>query len=166
MRSPGRARRTTIVVAGEAFVIERVHRLTELEQHVIGDVDDIADGADAGGSQPVRQPLRGRADLYLEHLGAVTRAEIGSLDRHIERHRRSRLRHGDVRHLDGQRPDRGRFARDADVAHAIGTVGSDLEVDHCVGPGSIDATSNPRRLISCAMLSGLPGARTRSHSQG
>ena len=33
-------------------------------------------------------------------------------------------------------------------------------------PGSTEATSKPRRLISCAMLSGVPGARTSSSSQG
>ncbi len=84
MRSPGRARRTTIASARQALEIERVHRLAELEQHVVGDVDDVADRADAGGGQAVGQPLRRRADLHLEHLRAVARAEIGRLDRHVE----------------------------------------------------------------------------------
>ncbi len=35
-----------------------------------------------------------------------------------------------------------------------------------LAPGSTDATSKPRRLISWAMLSALPGTRTRSQSQG
>ena len=61
---------------GEPVVIEGMHRLTELEQHVVGDVDDIADRADAGGRQSVGEPLRRGPDAHLEHLRAVPRAEI------------------------------------------------------------------------------------------
>ena len=38
--------------ARELLEVERVHRLAELEQHVVGDVDDVVDGAYAGGLQP------------------------------------------------------------------------------------------------------------------
>ena len=38
--------------------IERVHRLAHLEHHVVGDVDDVVDRADAGGFEPLAQPVR------------------------------------------------------------------------------------------------------------
>ena len=41
----------------EPLEIERVHRLPELEHHVVGDVDDVADRADAGRLEPVAQPV-------------------------------------------------------------------------------------------------------------
>ena len=42
----------------QPFEIERVHRLAELEHHVVGDVDDVVDRADAGGVEPFGEPLR------------------------------------------------------------------------------------------------------------
>ena len=53
---PACARRTTIAPPGEPLEIERVHRLAELEHHVVGDVDDVVDRPDAGGLEPVAQP--------------------------------------------------------------------------------------------------------------
>ena len=37
--------------ARELLEVERVHRLSELEQHVVRDVDDVVDGPHAGGLQ-------------------------------------------------------------------------------------------------------------------
>ena len=37
--------------AGDFLEVERVHRLPQLEQHVIGDVDDVVDGPYAAGVQ-------------------------------------------------------------------------------------------------------------------
>ena len=37
--------------ARELLEVERVHRLAELEQHVVGDVDDVVDGTHTGGLQ-------------------------------------------------------------------------------------------------------------------
>ena len=42
--------------------IERVHRMPELEQHVVGDVDDVADRTDAARRQPRLHPVGRRAD--------------------------------------------------------------------------------------------------------
>ena len=47
---------------GQARVIERVHRVAQLEQHVVGDVDDVADRPDAAGGQPARHPRRRGCD--------------------------------------------------------------------------------------------------------
>ena len=60
--SPAFARRTSITPPRSFVEIERVHRLAELEQHVVGDVDDVADRADAARLEAVLHPLRRRAD--------------------------------------------------------------------------------------------------------
>ena len=58
---------------GEPIEIERVHRLSELEQHVVRDVDDVVDGPDASGFQPFGEPGGGGPHADLEHLRAVAR---------------------------------------------------------------------------------------------
>ncbi len=47
--------------AGQLLQIEGVHRLAELEQHVVGDVHHVVDGPHAGGLQPWRRARRARA---------------------------------------------------------------------------------------------------------
>ena len=62
--------------ARELVEIERVHRLAELEQHVVGDVDDVVDGAHAGRLQPRREPGgRGRDGDVGDRRG-IARAQI------------------------------------------------------------------------------------------
>ena len=76
--SPARARRTTIAGRRELREIERVHRLAELEQHVVGDVDDVADRTDAAGRQPVLHPLRGRRRRHVGHRADIRPHRSGS----------------------------------------------------------------------------------------
>ena len=52
MRSPVSGAADTNFTSRELVEVERVHRLAELEQHVVGDVDDVVDRANAGGLQP------------------------------------------------------------------------------------------------------------------
>ena len=49
------------VWAGQPRQIERVQRMPGLEQHVVGDVDDVVDAANAGGVQPRDQPRQVKA---------------------------------------------------------------------------------------------------------
>ena len=58
--SPGLARRTRISAPARRAQVERVHRLADLDVHVVGDVDDRADRPDAGGLQPRGHPRRRR----------------------------------------------------------------------------------------------------------
>ena len=46
--------------AVEPIEIERVHRLPELEHHVVGDVDDVVDRPDAGRFEAFGEPARAR----------------------------------------------------------------------------------------------------------
>ena len=61
--------------------IEGVHRLPELEHHVVGDVDDVADRADAVGEQPVLQPLRRGANGDVGCRGDISAAQLRLFDR-------------------------------------------------------------------------------------
>ena len=83
-RFAGRRRPHADLRAGELREVERVHRLSHLEQHVVGDVDDVADGTDAGGLQPRLHP-RGRGpDRHVRDRAGVSRAEIGILDDDVD----------------------------------------------------------------------------------
>jgi len=46
----------------ELVQVERVDWVTQFHEHVVGDVDDIVDGSDAGRMQPCGQPRRRGAD--------------------------------------------------------------------------------------------------------
>ena len=72
--SPSRASRT-MIGPGDGVAVEGVHRLAELEHHVVGDVDGQGDAADGGLRQPAAHPpraRRGRVEaLHRDHREAV-----------------------------------------------------------------------------------------------
>ena len=82
VRPPGAADHQRPAV--ETIEIERVHRLPELEHHVVGDVHDVADRPHAGRLETFRQPARRRPDRHLEHLRAVARAELAVFEADLE----------------------------------------------------------------------------------
>ena len=59
----------------EPVEVERVHRVAELEHHVVGDVDDVVDRPYVGCLQARRHPARRRADADLRHRGRVPGAQ-------------------------------------------------------------------------------------------
>ena len=63
--------------AGEPGQIEGVQRLAALHQHVVGDVDDVVDRADADRGQPLDQPRRAGPDLDAAHRRGPCSAGIG-----------------------------------------------------------------------------------------
>ena len=121
----------------EPLEIERVHRVAELEQHVVRDVDDIVDGADAGCGQPLLHPRWRRRDLHFSEGAAVTRAAVGILDRDPQIASLRRVgfaERREARHLQRRVVQRRDLARDAKRAEAVGTVRGDLEIDHRIVP--------------------------------
>ncbi len=59
-----------------------MERLRSQQHHVVGDVDDVVDGALAGRHQACLEPRGGRTDLdVLEDARREARAELGDLDR-------------------------------------------------------------------------------------
>ena len=61
--------------AAEPRQVERVHRLAHLQHHVVGDVDDVVDGADAGGFEALGEPGGRGPDAHVEDLRAIPRAQ-------------------------------------------------------------------------------------------
>ena len=51
-------------------MVERVHRLAALQHHVVGDVDDVADGADPDGSQTCLHPAGRWPDTHARNQPA------------------------------------------------------------------------------------------------
>ena len=68
------------LAAAKPGVVERVHGLTEFEQHVIGHVDDIAGRPDAFGAQTRLHPLRRRPDRHIRHGAGVAWTQPRALD--------------------------------------------------------------------------------------
>ena len=62
-----------------------MHGLAVLQHDVVGDINDVVDGADAVCSQAAAQPLGGGADLDVgDHTGGVTVAQILSGDLNVQ----------------------------------------------------------------------------------
>ena len=72
--SPGPRRADAQCRAGQRRQVEGMQRMAQLEQHVVGDVDDVADRADACGREPLGQPGGRGPDGHIGDGGAVARA--------------------------------------------------------------------------------------------
>ena len=142
--------------------VEGVHRLPELEQHVVGDVDDVADRADAAarvsracihaGDGPTRD-VGHRADV----APAQVRRSIDGRRRALGRRERRPPASAGVGRRPAQRQAvrRGDLARDADDRQAVGPVGRDVEVEH-----ASSIARRPSRPARC------PRARARAATAG
>ena len=130
---PHRAvRRIAVCPLPQQVVVEGVVRLTDLEHHVVADVDHVADRALSGELQPVLHPV-GRRPLLdaLDQQGDEARIEFrvlgGELDATLDR----RSRHGDRdgRRLERGAGERGDLARDAHDRGAAGDVRDHVDVE-------------------------------------
>ena len=66
---------------GEARLVKGMERLADFHHHVVGDIDDVVDRADADGFEPVRAASRGWRQLYAaDAAGGVERAELRCMD--------------------------------------------------------------------------------------
>jgi hypothetical protein len=115
--------------AAEEVEVEGVQGLAPLEHHIVGDVDDIGDGAHSGLGQALRHPARRWGDGHSPGLGHVAGAAIERLDdqrcrREIDDTGGGRLRQGERQAESG-----GQVAGHAGDRHGVGPVGSDLEVE-------------------------------------
>jgi hypothetical protein len=67
--------------AGDLARVKRVERLPVLEHHVVADVDDVVDRAQAHGAQALLHPRGAGADPHAGHdVGRVERAVLGAVD--------------------------------------------------------------------------------------
>ncbi len=114
--------------------IERVHRVPELEQDQVGDVDDVGDGADAQALEPVADPRRRGRDGHVgDDRRAVVRAALGVLDGDAHqlghRARRDAGRRVRLRRRERQLVERRRLAREPHVSERVGPVRREVDVE-------------------------------------
>ena len=129
------------VALGELAQVKGVQRLAGEEHDVIGHVDDVVDGAAAGGHDAAGQPLGRRADLDVaDHAGGVALAELGVVDGDVD----EVVGIGALLALDGGQLNVGVLVvhggnLDGHASHgqAVRAVGRDLAVDDGVGHAEI-----------------------------
>ena len=123
------------VAALYAGEVEGVHGLAVFQHHIVGDVHDVVDGADAGVPQPFPHP-RGRGlDLHvLHHPGGVPGAEIAVLnvDVHQLRNGAAAALHFRGVQLQGTAEGGAGLPCEADNGQAVRPVGGDLKLHHVV----------------------------------
>ena len=119
------------MVPFEEAEVERVHRLAVLEHDIVRDVDDVVDGTDAAGAEPLSHPAgrRGHTDVLDDGAGIAV-ALVGSLDVDLQKVVHIALTGFDFRCVELQRDIEGGsgFSRETDDTHAVGTVRRDLEL--------------------------------------
>ena len=101
--------------AGEPGQVKRVQRLVQLEEHVVGGIDDIVDRPGPRGAKPGLQPLRRRPHCDPSNDGReVAEAAIAVLDRHAHTAGGGRL----LARLPARRPYGSPERRQHQIAHA------------------------------------------------
>ena len=158
MRSARFARRTTMppLISVE---IERVQRVTGLQHHVVGDVDQVRDRAHAARRQPDAHLDRARRRAHAgDDARRVARAGGRVADLDVDPATgRQRRRHDLVgaRQLPPRLEQRRDLARDAGVRQRVGAVGRDVDLQHLVDQAE-RARHVGARAASTAAGSGSP----------
>ncbi len=122
--------------ACQASEVEGMERLVPLEQHVVGDVHDVADRTHAGLYEPLRHPRRRRAHRHACDPAQIPGAAVGCVDadRDVGADLRVRGRMG-VGDVERETEVSGDLACHAHDAHRVRSVGGDRQVeDHVVQP--------------------------------
>ena len=129
--------------------IETVHRLSEFQKHVVGDVDHGRDGAQSTTAQFLDHPVRrpdGRVDTA-KHTAQVTRACIGRFQGHCTLVFDLGADRFDARRshrLTVQHPD---LTCDPGKAETVGAVWRQVDVDTHVVEREILAKTHPDRRV-------------------
>ena len=131
----------------EVGEIVRVHRLVQLEHHVVGRINHIVDGTNSHRRQPIRQPSRRGCDLHPpQHrtqkpgtacgiLGSGSDAIDLGAEPILTPRRTDRIggRAGNSGEPERNCEAVGEFSRDALVSQQIRPVGRDVEHQAVVG---------------------------------
>ena len=119
-----------------------MHGLAVFEHHVVADIDDVVDRAQADGREAGLNPIGGRTDFDSGDNGrGVERAIGGRINANgleqvgprVGGDRGGREADGRIREVFFE--PRGEFAGDAEVRQRVGAVGRDLDVEHRVAGG-------------------------------
>ena len=115
--------------------VKGVHRLAQFEHHVVGDVHQRADRAQAGALEALGHPQRrtcGGVHAF-DDPAAVARAVGAGVQGHVQRGLAGDGGFGDFQRIDLGRQRRGHVEGHAAHAEAVGAVGRELELEAGVG---------------------------------
>ena len=157
------------VMVTDSVVVEGMHRLTQFEHHVVGDVHQVVDRAHAGGRQPFLHPRRRRNDLDVldqRQSEAATKIRGGDLDRGAPLDGGSRPRRGDIGRTQGGAGKRRDLAGHPEDGQGIRAVRSEVEYEDPV-PEDLPER-RPRRAghveyQDALVFHGQPQFRFRTH---
>ena len=117
-------------------VVKGVHGLAVFQHHVVGDIHDVVDGADAHAPQPLPHPLGGGGDLHVpHHPGGVPGAQVGVRGLHVQQLAQGTFGaalHHRLMEPQGLIEGGRRLPGQTDDAEAVGPVGGDLKLHHMV----------------------------------
>ena len=123
------------LAAAHLVEVEGVERMPELEEHQVGRIDHVGDGANPAGLEPPGEPQGRGTDGYpLDHPGRVAGALLRGLDADRDRlgSGGALLLEGRGAEEDGPRKERGQLACDAQVGERVGPVGRDVDLEQHV----------------------------------
>jgi hypothetical protein len=132
--------------AGEFLVVEHMAGVAQFEGDVVGDIDNIVDGALADGFEGSAEPVGAGADLdAADEPGGEERAAVGDAVVQVQVVAQGPAGAGQV---DGGEAEGagglgvaggGDLAGDADMAEAVAAVAGHLDIDDgvAVGPGGV-----------------------------
>ena len=108
-----------------------MHRLAVFDHHVVRDVHDVVDGADARRAQALAHPLGAGGDLHIaHHAGRIPQAQIVRLHIHVQKLRQAAFAaalHDRLMVAHGHVERRRRLARKTEQRVAVGAVVRDLK---------------------------------------
>ena len=112
-------------------VVKGVHRLTVFDHHIVRDVHDVVDGADARRAQALAHPLgAGRDPDIAHHAGRIPQAQVVRLHVHVQKLRQAALAaalHDRLMVAHGYVERRRRLTRKTQQRVAVGAVVRDLK---------------------------------------
>jgi len=119
----------------QPVIVKGMQRLAQLEHHIVGDVDHVADGALTCQPQAALHPeRRGANGDVADQCGTIARAEVrvGDLDLNLALNGRARGLHLDGGGVERPACQRRYFAGHPEDREAAGQIGRQIDLQHRV----------------------------------
>ena len=144
----------------EFIEVESVQVLAHLHHHIVGDIDDVVDGAEADAFEAGFQPSRAGADFdAFDDAGGVVGAAVGGFEGDFVGLGGAAFR-GGFRVIafafERNAGEGGEFAGEAEMAEEIGAIRGDLEVEEGVAfDDLVDGFADGQRAVENPQAAGV-----------